>query len=191
MLRCNLAIILAEKNLRITKVSNDTGISRTTLTALCNNNSQGIQFDTLNKLCNYLEVKPNELIQHIPIEITVNHVIVNQTHMFTDEIDESDLKDHCVIEFSVIQNNQTFYYQLKCPAFISKNKYDDIIGITIIVENTNPNRTNPLSFIFELFNQLPRTFLTDIENEISLKTADFLGKSLSEINISISWHFLK
>ncbi|EMA6342216.1 helix-turn-helix domain-containing protein [Bacillus cytotoxicus] len=62
MIKCNLAHILQVQNLSITKVSKDTGLSRTTLTALANNTSQGIQFDTLNKLLNYLQVQIDELI---------------------------------------------------------------------------------------------------------------------------------
>lgn len=55
MLKCNLAILLAKKGLRVTKVSKDTGISRTTLTALVNNSSKGIQFETIDTLCQYLK----------------------------------------------------------------------------------------------------------------------------------------
>ena len=65
MIRCNLAVLLAERNLRISKVSKDTGISRTTLTSLNNNYSQGIQFDTMNTLCLYLGVVPEKLISYI------------------------------------------------------------------------------------------------------------------------------
>ena len=61
MIVCKLNTILAEKGLRITKVSKDTGISRTTLTALTQNHSQGIQFDTLDTLCTYLNITPSDL----------------------------------------------------------------------------------------------------------------------------------
>lgn len=69
MIRCNLSIILAENNIKITKVAHDTGISRTTLTALSQNNCKGIQFDTLDKLCRYLNVTPTQLIDYTPIEL--------------------------------------------------------------------------------------------------------------------------
>ena len=62
MIKCNLAVVLAEKGLKISKVSQDTGISRTTLTALAQNTCKGFQLDTLNTLCKYLDVKPAELI---------------------------------------------------------------------------------------------------------------------------------
>ena len=60
MVDSNLAVLLAERNLKITKVSRDTGISRTTLTALCYDQTAGIKYDTLNTLCKYLQITPTE-----------------------------------------------------------------------------------------------------------------------------------
>ena len=73
MIRCNLAVLLAERNLKISKVSKDTGISRTTLTSLNSNYSQGIQFDTMNTLCLYLGIAPEKLINYIPFDITITN----------------------------------------------------------------------------------------------------------------------
>ena len=46
MIISNLEALLKERKLKISKVSVDTGISRTTLTMLCNNTGKGVQFDT-------------------------------------------------------------------------------------------------------------------------------------------------
>lgn len=64
MIKINLAVLLAERGVKITEVAKQTGISRTTLTALYYNHSKGIQWDTLDVLCQYLKVKPNDLILH-------------------------------------------------------------------------------------------------------------------------------
>ena len=72
MIRCNLAVLLAERGLKISKVAVLTGISRTTLTSLAHNHSQGIQFDTLNSLCNFLKVEPNELLTYTPVDIVIS-----------------------------------------------------------------------------------------------------------------------
>lgn len=64
MIDSNLAVLFAERNLKITKVSRDTGISRTTLTSLCYDYSGGIKFDTLNILCKYLGVTPAEFFSY-------------------------------------------------------------------------------------------------------------------------------
>lgn len=70
MISTNLKILLAERSLTISKVCEDTGISRTTLTALCSNKSKGIQFDTLDTLCNYLNVLPEDILTFSPYRIS-------------------------------------------------------------------------------------------------------------------------
>ena len=68
MIRCNLNTLLAERGLRISKVVNDTHVSRPTLTSIVQNNGKGIQFETLNTLCNYLNVTPCEFFGYIPYD---------------------------------------------------------------------------------------------------------------------------
>lgn len=69
MIKSNLKVKLAENNIRISKIANDTGISRTTLTALSEGHTKGIQFDTLNKICRYLKIEPADLFVYSPIDI--------------------------------------------------------------------------------------------------------------------------
>lgn len=66
MIESNLSVLLAERGLKITTVSKDTGISRTTLTALCNDYSGGIKFDTLDTLCEYLDIEPKDFFNYTP-----------------------------------------------------------------------------------------------------------------------------
>ena len=56
MIKNNFNTLMAERQLKITRVSNDTGISRTTLTALSQEMSKGVQLDTLNTLCTYFNI---------------------------------------------------------------------------------------------------------------------------------------
>lgn len=74
MIKFNLGVLLAKKNLNINKVHKDTGLSRITLSALVNNNSQGIQLETINKLCQYLKIVPGELFLYIPFDIEINNI---------------------------------------------------------------------------------------------------------------------
>lgn len=61
MILCNLQNILADKRTNISKVSRETGISRTTLTSLCSNTCQGVQLETVNTLCRYLDIGVEQL----------------------------------------------------------------------------------------------------------------------------------
>ena len=63
--RIKLWELMAERNLKVTKVMEDTGLSRPTLNSLKYGKSKGIQLSTMNKLCNYLRVTPGELFEEI------------------------------------------------------------------------------------------------------------------------------
>ena len=89
MIACNLSVLLAERNLKISQVSKATGISRTTLTSLALNNAKGIQFDTLNSLCTYLEITPDQFIRHTPYEIQIEK-IENDPDLSEDNARRSD-----------------------------------------------------------------------------------------------------
>lgn len=69
MIRCNLAVLLAERGIKISGVSADTGLSRTTLTALCKNTFKGVQVTTLVTLCAYLNVSVGDLFTYCPKEV--------------------------------------------------------------------------------------------------------------------------
>ena len=56
MIKTNFAVLMAERGLKIADVYEDTGISKTTLMTLSENTGKGVQFDTVDKLCNYLGI---------------------------------------------------------------------------------------------------------------------------------------
>lgn len=62
---------MAERGLNISDVSRATGISRNAISALYHNTGKGIQFDTLDKLCDFLKVTPNELILYMPFKYDI------------------------------------------------------------------------------------------------------------------------
>jgi len=72
MLIPNLSVLLAERRLTVSRLAQDTGISRTTLTALTTRSAKGIQFDTLNRLCGYLKVTPDALFIYRPFDLDVS-----------------------------------------------------------------------------------------------------------------------
>lgn len=168
MVRCNLSVLLAERNLKITKVCKDTGISRTTLTYLANNYSKGIQYDTLNTLCSYLNVSPGELISFIPANISVNYVHRNGTNI--------------EIELMISQNGKTITSGLSGflqfdfqdpddPYFSQRINLHKPCGVYIYVEpwddEANPLFKDEIEFTIKVFQSLPISFLKDIENDIT------------------------
>lgn len=64
MINNNFSRILGERLLKISKISKDTGISRTTLTNIYYKRCTYISFDVLDKLCNYLDCKLEDIIEY-------------------------------------------------------------------------------------------------------------------------------
>lgn len=63
--RIKLLELLAERNLKITQVCKDTGLSRPTLNAIKYGRSKGIQLETIDVLCNYFKITPGELFTEV------------------------------------------------------------------------------------------------------------------------------
>lgn len=82
MLKFNLSKLMKERRLSIQDVSNATNISRPTISQLYNGNSKGIQFETLNRLLNGLDVDLYELFEDV---FPSNHL-----HFDVDFIDKND-----------------------------------------------------------------------------------------------------
>ena len=62
MIQTNLKELLNRNNISINKLSIETGLSRPTLTSLMNNESKGIQFDTLEKLLDYFNISISDFL---------------------------------------------------------------------------------------------------------------------------------
>lgn len=72
MIRNRLAELLSERQLKITKVAKDTGISRNTITSTSQNDTKMIQYETIDTLCQYLGITPNDFFDYIPIKYSLN-----------------------------------------------------------------------------------------------------------------------
>lgn len=188
MFRCNLAVILAEQNLKAIKVSADTGISRTTLTSLSNNNAQGIQFDTINTLCKYLDIGIEKLFSFIPVDFE----IVNF------EIPEDELNS-CVmltkIRIAVESRQSSNHYDLYATLSVIDNE-------TLAIMKSNAKLTwlfSPEIQVgdeqykqnFAKFNtvlkSLPRAFLSEFEYSLKDKLIEYLKEKnplMNDVDLS-------
>lgn len=169
MLQCNLSVLLAERNLKITKVCNDTGISRTTLTYLVNNYSKGIQYDTLNTLCTYLHVSPGELFLFVPIDINILdiHYIPGTDFRMGLEIIQKNVTKMCTLKGEV-----RLSYVTKAESF--NDDYKDVSHIPYGFELRifSPNDI----FVTDAFKALPIQFFNNIEKTIADAVWDILEK---------------
>ncbi len=151
MIKCNLAILLAERNIKISEVSKRTGISRTTLTALAQNQSKGIQFDTFDTLCSYLNVKPNALFTQ---ELFEYDFVVSE---ITDHKDHFDVELITEIKYS----NEYIESRFRCNAFFWKmNSFEPDVITDIQIEPLFPNK------VVSILETIPITFKVSFEQEL-------------------------
>lgn len=112
MIDSNLAVLLAERNLKITKVSRDTGISRTTLTALCYDHSGGIKFDTLNTLCKYLSITPAEFFSYSQYDYEIQ--FLGETELEDTLLKKMEFEDYeYTINIIIKRDNMTWTHPVR------------------------------------------------------------------------------
>ncbi|EAE6420109.1 hypothetical protein DNH64_14380 [Listeria monocytogenes] len=179
MIRNRFAILLAERGLKIADVHSITGISRSTLTTLSNNESSGVQFDTLNKICTVLDVSPSDFFDYYPGEIST---IISRTDLYIDgDVEENKLTR---IDFDI----QT---RVKRKV-LSENFHGTIYGTYRAAQENNhspefslyfnltPLETETTAFlpISELYAELPVSFRRTLLMEIYEKVAEVLKTQL-------------
>lgn len=62
----NLSRILGERLLKVSDLYQGTGISKTTLTNIYYQRVANIQLETLQKICDFLQIPLSELIEYVP-----------------------------------------------------------------------------------------------------------------------------
>ncbi|AMN50283.1 helix-turn-helix transcriptional regulator [Psychrobacter sp. P2G3] len=65
MLVNHLPTLLAERRPKVADAVRATGISKTTLHKIYNDQSTRIDFDTIDKLCKYLEVEVGDIFEYV------------------------------------------------------------------------------------------------------------------------------
>lgn len=179
MIKCNLSVILAEKNLKITRVSNDTGISRTTLTSLAYDYSKGIQFDTLNALCMYLKVAPEQLISFIPIDITITNASKEDDELVT-------------IYFTISEKGKT--YECSFVGHID-TYFDDgyLSDLTISIElwdediNNDDEIKKENYIIVNAFQKLSSSFFSKIESDVIDAVLSEFFDVAEDVSVQVYW----
>ncbi len=165
MIKSNLKVKLAENNIRISKIANDTGISRTTLTALSEGHTKGIQFDTLNKICRYLKIEPADLFVYSPIDITpkIQDYSLSNTESDYDYDDKKWYIERADISTTLFLNVETDNnkFSVECKG-IGKID-DDLIQITF----TTDDDIEQIQELDKIYSELPRELQVHLESVIS------------------------
>jgi putative transcriptional regulator len=67
-IKSRLAVILAEREMKLNELEEKTGISLNNLSILKTGKAKAVRFSTLNEICKALNCQPGELLQYVPDE---------------------------------------------------------------------------------------------------------------------------
>lgn len=127
MIKCNLAVILAERGIKITDLAEKTKLSRTTLTQLYYNQGKGIQFETLEKICDYLNITPGELLKYVDFKILIDEAIKNSETLFDFHcsfiLNKLVMKGRVIIDLVNANEDGTNEYEKVLKMVIHKNTF--------------------------------------------------------------------
>lgn len=183
MIKSNLATLLAARNLRISKVSELTGISRTTLTALATGKPQGIQLDTLDTLCMYLGVTPEELLLYIPHSIKVSiEKVADGRALYAFSVTHARITDvHYHVE-RVQERNRIIALDL---SGMSVDDFDAFFPSTDEQERLEMKKQSE-RFV-DLYESLPIQFRLEIDSDVIRATRECFGmKEDADVRVVIS-----
>ena len=64
-IRINLVVVLAQKTMSVTELSEKVGITIANISILKNGKAKAIRFTTLDKICEVLECEPGDILEYI------------------------------------------------------------------------------------------------------------------------------
>ena len=61
----NLAVVMAQRKMGLTELSQKVGITQANLSILKNNKAKAIRFSTLDEICKVLQCQPGDILQFV------------------------------------------------------------------------------------------------------------------------------
>lgn len=65
-IKIKLAVLLAERQMKLKELEEKTGISLNNLSVLKTDKGKAIRFSTLNEICKALDCQPGDLLEYMP-----------------------------------------------------------------------------------------------------------------------------
>ncbi|MGJ9385838.1 helix-turn-helix domain-containing protein [Salipaludibacillus sp. CF4.18] len=183
---------MAEKNLNIQKVKDNTSLSRTTISNLYNNNGSGVQFETLSQLCNLLNCQPGDIFTYYDVSVDFKEIANDE--MSNNELDlealflnfkqnqeiinnKFSINILCKIEFE----RERIEFEIEVHCYL-KFKTDEYLAIDCIVPKKYQTKIDSLNMPFYA------------ENYIKHNLVEFIMKSSLDEKINVylnDWGYLE
>lgn len=183
MLANRLKILLAERDLSIKDVIEGTGISRNVLSNMINNPYANVSTNNINKLCNFLEVIPNDFYDYFPWNFKLGHSLKEKLPSFQDQ-------EICVGNFLVRGVSGHKIADTGSYIFLKRNHKNTIYDYDLEISLKNPSSSS----FKDLYEEMSPLFKHSIEEAIrkditklvlELENHYHLTKSLKKAKIDV------
>ena len=195
MIKFRLKEIMENRGIKISELNEKTGISRNSLSLLINGKSQGVQFETLEKITNALNIEIDDLFIK-----TFNFISIT--------VKDKVIEDKQKIEKYKINNKPLDQYfnekleQEKLQVFVCSYKFDEeelkyyIPYRLVLVMNPKPllrieidlkdyDRNKHFHFLFKYFDFGSILFGYYVTNKILEIEEDFINKLIKDFNLHL------
>lgn len=149
MIRNRLSELLSERGLKTSRVAKEVSIARSSLTSMIQNDSEMVRYDAIDKLCNYLNVSPEDFFEHIPLnfdfsfdeEPRVKFIKTKDTPSnfeFSEALGLESFEFEILVDVITSRNDKlNFDLELRCIGAARDNHYRQqlIFGISNESEN--------------------------------------------------------
>ncbi|UUV99589.1 MULTISPECIES: helix-turn-helix domain-containing protein [Vagococcus] len=180
MIRNNLSILLSERGMKNTALSIKTGISKNTISSLTQNDGKMIQLETINKICQVLDIDPGDFFSYIPFDFEIifsfNNFdagcIINESFNISEFwINDSEfdlfirvLKGNEEIDFfefeSIVEFNQN-------NLLINDNRLNILTNKVINEDKFNEMWEKiPISFRIDIVDKVEECFFQELTNQL-------------------------
>lgn len=70
VIRCNLKVLLAQRDISVAQLQADTGLTKAQVYLLYSNDAKRVDLDTLERICTYLNVGIADVLELVPVQAT-------------------------------------------------------------------------------------------------------------------------
>ncbi|HEM6116790.1 TPA: helix-turn-helix transcriptional regulator [Streptococcus suis] len=193
LIKNRLAELLAQRQLKITKVAKDTGISRNTITSTAQNDGTMIKLETIDILCNYLGVTPNEFFEFIPVTSKID-IMVTNFELEYDKKGEFSFADFDTIKYNadifldLTYQRKKYEFNLECNSYLSKEDSNKTV-FNILFLNKDElsifrkimNEIDSYMFSSEISKLLIENLKEDFKKQFMDYKDDYLSKEDKEL----------
>lgn len=185
MIRNNLSILMSERGIKNSTLSMKTGISKNTISSTAQNDGKMIQLETINKICQVLNVTPSDFFSYVPYDVSfqlsLDDISVEYSTNDVYEVIDLSLKSLDLNLLIKVEKNNTFMddYLFETTDFTKESIFTNNLFITL--------ETTSESFS-DFWETVPTPFASDItariSKEVKKHVLDSLSTEISGMNYS-------